>query len=126
MKNKNNINFLIGIIALYSSCVSSTEVSTQRISLLSNDRVSVWKTIIYPNKAQILKMHRHENDRVVVALDDGLLKVTNDKGKVHYLKFKKGMAYFLNKDVPNELHNDENLSGHQVKVIVIELKDIQK
>lgn len=95
---------------------------TTRIPQFSNEQVAIWETIIYPTKNQVLKMHRHEQDRVVVAFDNGLLKITNDKGKVHYLKLKKNKAYYLSKDLPNELHNDENLSSHPIKVLVMELK----
>ncbi|MDR3501079.1 MAG: hypothetical protein P4L79_00675 [Legionella sp.] len=96
--------------------------STQRIPMLANDKVQVWKTLIYPNKEQILAMHRHEHNRVVVALDSGKLKVTNNKGEVHYLELEKDQAYYLHKDVPGELHTDENVSDHPIKVIVVELK----
>jgi hypothetical protein len=41
-------------------------------------------------------MHRHDRDRVVVALTDGILKVKNDKRKVHYLHLiKKDQASTL-------------------------------
>jgi len=96
--------------------------STTRTPQFSNDLVKVWKTVIYNKTNQALPMHRHENDRVVVALTDGLLKITNDKGKTHYLKLEKDKAYFLAKDPINELHNDENLSDHPISVMVIELK----
>ncbi len=95
---------------------------TGRIVQFSNDKVSVWKTVIYPNTSQVLKMHRHEHDRIVVAFTNGLLKITNDKGKVHYLKLQKNKAYYLPKDVPDELHKDQNVSSHPVKVLVVELK----
>jgi len=67
-------------------------------------------------------MHRHEHDRVVVAFSDGLLKITNDKGKVHYLKLEKDKGYYLARDVPGELHSDENMSLRPIKVLVIELR----
>lgn len=94
-----------------------------RITQFTNDQVSVWETIIYPSANQKLKMHRHEHDRVVVALNNGLVKVTNNKNKVHYLKFKKNQAYYLPKDALNELHTDQNMSNQPVKVLVIELKN---
>ncbi|USQ14149.1 hypothetical protein J2N86_02110 [Legionella lytica] len=96
--------------------------STQRIPLLANNKVQVWKTLIYPNKEQSLAMHRHEHNRVLVALNSGKLKVTNNKGEVHYLELEKGQAYYLLKDVPGELHTDENMGEHPIKVIVVELK----
>jgi mannose-6-phosphate isomerase-like protein (cupin superfamily) len=104
-----------------SSLFAQTAV-TKRIEQLDNAKVKVWKTIIYPSKQQTLSMHRHEQDRVVVALTNGTLKIKNDKGKVHYLHLKKGQSYYLTKDTPHELHSDQNVSGHPIEVIVIELK----
>ncbi|WP_058519193.1 hypothetical protein [Legionella parisiensis] len=96
---------------------------TVRIPQLSNEKVSVWTTVIHPNKDQILKMHRHERNRVIVALDSGLIKVVNNKGKEHFLKLEKDKAYYLSKDIPGELHTDENIGKHPIRVVVIELKN---
>jgi hypothetical protein len=96
---------------------------TTRLPQFSNNKVTVWQTTIYPNKTQVLKMHRHEYDRVLVAFDNGTLKITNDKGKTHYLKLVKEQAYYLKKDIAGELHIDENLSRHAIKILVIELKN---
>jgi len=96
---------------------------TTRISQFSNDKTNVWKTIIYPTSTQVLKMHRHDYDRVIVALSNGLLKITNDKGKTHYLKLLKNKAYYLTKDPSHELHQDENMSKHPITVMVIEHKN---
>jgi len=115
--------FLTTLLFFLASNIYAAPPTTTRIAQFSNDKVSVWETIIYPSTTQVLKMHRHEHNRVVVALNGGLLKITNDKGKVHYLKLEKNKAYYLTKDVPNELHNDQNMSPHPIKVLVIELKD---
>ena len=114
------------VIGLFFMCLSSLSfgeaAATHRVQQFQNSKVTVWKTIIYPTKQQTIAMHRHDYDRVVVALTDGTLKVKNDKGKVHYLHLKKDQAYYLKKDVPNELHSDQNVSGHRISVMVIELK----
>lgn len=96
---------------------------TKRIKQLSNNRVNIWKTIIYPNAQHSLPMHRHEYNRVLVALSKGVLKITNNKGEIHYLKLEKDKTYYLTKNIPNELHRDENVSHHPITVLVIELKD---
>ena len=67
-------------------------------------------------------MHRHDYDRVIVALSNGVLKVTNNKGKTHELKLVKNKAYYLSKDPLHELHTDENMTKHPITVMVIELK----
>lgn len=113
-------------IGLALTCVTATSwahsATTKRIPQFENAKVAVWETIIYPSKQQSLSMHRHDRDRVVVALTDGTLKVKNNKGNIHYLRLKKDHSYFLTKDVPHELHSDQNASGHPIKVIVVELK----
>ncbi len=105
-----------------SGLVMAHSQLSQRVPQFSNEKVSVWKTIVYPKAPHILKMHRHEHDRVVIALSNGVLKVTNNKGVTHFLTLKKDTAYFLNKDAPNEFHTDENISHTPIKVMVIELK----
>lgn len=109
------------LLTLFNSTFAET-TTTKRIPQLSNHRVNVWQTIIYPTKLHTLTMHRHDYDRVVVALSSGTLKVTNDKGKIHYLKLEKGKSYYLTKDPANQLHSDENISPNRIKVVVIELK----
>ncbi|KTD33480.1 hypothetical protein Lmor_2031 [Legionella moravica] len=112
---------LIGLLISPLSSLYAEEQATKRIDQFTNSQVKVWQTTIYPSSAKVLPMHRHDHDRVLVALTDGVLKITNNNGAVHYLKLKKDSAYFLTKDVPGELHNDENMSKHPIKVMVVEL-----
>ncbi len=95
--------------------------TTKRIEQFANKQVKVWRTVIYPTSSQSLTLHRHDHNRVLVALTNGLLKITNDKGQVHYLHLIKDKAYYLKKDIPNELHKDENLTQYPIKIMVIEL-----
>ncbi|MDF1683649.1 MAG: hypothetical protein P1U36_03230 [Legionellaceae bacterium] len=97
--------------------------STARTAEFSNEQTNVWKTMIYPKSKQVLSMHRHDYNRVLVALSNGVLKITNNKGDVHYLKLKKNKAYYLPKDPADELHQDENITHHPITVMVIELKN---
>ncbi len=117
------IHCFYAIILLSLSMASHAQsLATKRILQLQNNQVTVWKTIIYPSTQHMLPMHRHEYNRVIVALTDGTLKIKTDKGIVHYLRLKKDSAYYLKKDVPNERHSDQNISGFPIKVMVIELK----
>ena len=119
---KNHIVTLL-ICALLSGINITYAQSTTRISQFSNNRTNVWKTIIYPTATQSLTMHRHDYDRVIVALSNGLLKITNNKGRTHYLKLEKNKAYYLTKDPLHELHKDENMTKRPITVMVIELKN---
>lgn len=95
---------------------------TKRINQLSNDKVNVWESVIYPNKNEALPMHRHDNPRVLVALTDGVLKVTSDKGQSHLLTLKKDKSYYLPPDPQGEMHTDENITRRPIRLILIELK----
>lgn len=111
-------------IVFFSLCLvtSMTYAETKKIPQFSNDKVNVWETVIYPSKQQVLKMHRHDHDRVLIAFDDVTLKIENDKGKSSLLTLKKDKAYYLAKDVPGEMHTDENLGKKPVKFLIIELR----
>jgi len=50
------------------------------------------------------------------------LEIENDQHKIHYLKLQQGHAYFLDKDIPSELHTDKVLGNKPIKVVVVELK----
>ncbi|MCH9689555.1 MAG: hypothetical protein K0U24_01580 [Gammaproteobacteria bacterium] len=117
-------NITLFIFLIFVSAVNIAYAqSTTRITEFSNSKVNVWKTVIHPKSNQVLSMHRHDYDRVLVALSNGLLKITNDKGDIHYLKLKKNRTYYLKKDLPDELHQDENMTKHPIIVVVIELKE---
>jgi hypothetical protein len=119
------MRILFSILLTTSLFIATNTVAaplTERIPQISNDNVNVWEAIIYPGKNQALKMHRHDYNRVIYAFTNGLLKITNDKGQIHFLKLQLGKSYYLPKDLPRELHTDENVTTHPIKVLVIELK----
>jgi len=111
-------------INIIFSMIATTHASsnTVRITEFSNDKVNVWRTTILPGTSQILKMHRHDYNRVLVAFDDGVLKIKNNKGDIHYLNLVKNKAYYLKKDLLDEIHSDENVTDHSISVLVTELK----
>lgn len=123
MIKKSIVTFFIFALMSDIAVVYAQTQSTDRFLQFSNSKTNVWKTIIYPNSNQMLPMHRHDYDRVLVALSNGLLKVTNNKGKTHYLKLEKDQAYYLTKDPLHELHKDENVTNYPIKVMVVELKN---
>jgi len=119
---KYNIGFLVFLLIMVINHTHAQLPASTRTEQFSNNQVKVWKTVIYPNNRQALPMHRHHHDRVVVALTNGVLKITTNSGKTHYLKLEKDKAYYLSKDPKHELHTDENMGHSPVKVMVIELK----
>lgn len=115
--------FIMLLMGLFFASTSNAEpLVTSRIQQFTNDKVNVWETIVYPSSNQALKMHRHEHNRVLVALNDGVLKISDNQGKTHYLKLEKNKAYYLIKDPSGVLHTDENITSYPIRVLVIELK----
>jgi hypothetical protein len=113
--------FIITLSILFY--LGTSFAKTERIPQFSNEKVNVWETIVYPGGEQKLAVHRHDSDRVLIALDDGILKITNNKNETHLFEFSKNKAYFLEKDPPNEMHTDINIADHPVRFMVIELKN---
>lgn len=108
----------LSVILIFSA---KLEAKTNRQPLLKNKNVSVWRTTIYPQKENLLPQHRHTNDRVLIALTDGTLKIKTNKNKTSFLKLESGKAYYLKKDPEGETHSDVNVGKTPVKVIVVDL-----
>lgn len=100
---------------------AASATQTHRIPQFSNKKVTVWETIIYPSETQKLSMHRHDNDRVLIALTDGVLKIKTDKGETKLMQLSKDKAYFLSAEPQGVLHTDENVGKQPIKVIVVNL-----
>lgn len=115
-----SIILALSIFLLHSPTTNAASNQSIRTSILANKEVTIWKTVIYPDEKHILKMHRHDHNRVVVALTKGILKIRTNRGSTRYFKLEKEQAYYLPKDIPGELHTDENISGHPIKVLVME------
>lgn len=111
------------VLAFFAIALQAETTTTKREIEFENKKVKVWRTTIMPKKNAKLTMHRHDHDRVLVALTDGKLKIRNNLGKLHYLILTKGQSYFLEKDAPNEMHSDENITSHPIIVTLIELKN---
>lgn len=109
--------FALMLVALTTTAIANTN----RQPLLQQDNVTVWRTTIAPGKKDVLQMHRHEHDRILVALTDGTLKIVDNHKKMSYLKLVTGNAYYLKKDTDGSTHTDENIGKNPIKVVVINL-----
>lgn len=95
--------------------------ATRREAQFENDQVRVWKTIIAPH--QPLSYHRHDFNRVLIALTDGQLRVMDTSAKeLTTYKWDRGKAYWLAADPPGKTHADANDTNQAIEVIVVELK----
>ena len=110
---------LIGALAV-AVAQQKQAATTQRTPQFENPNVKVWKTLIMPN--QPLSLHRHENGRVIVALQGGALTSKKEKGDSKKVVWETGKAYWLDADPPGELHGDVNETSKPIEVMVVELQ----
>jgi beta-alanine degradation protein BauB len=113
---------LIGALAV-AVAQQKQAATTQRTPQFENPNVKVWKTLIMPN--QPLTLHRHENGRVIVALQGGTLTIKKEKGDSKKVVWETGKAYWLDADPPGELHGDVNETTKPIEVMVVELQKKQ-
>jgi quercetin dioxygenase-like cupin family protein len=97
------------------------QAQSSREPQFDNDRVEVWKSTIQPK--QPLTYHRHDNYRVLVALTDGQLNMTDPSGKIlDTYHLVKGKAMWLSPNPPGQTHADVNPGTKPVEVMMIQLK----
>ena len=116
-------NVLIGLAALLAASVPLTpqEQKTKRVPQFENERVKVWRSIVYPNEP--LSMHRHDHARVIIPVVGGSMKIVQQGGASSTHQWDAGNAYWLTADPPNQLHADVNAGTKPIEVMVVELKD---
>ena len=111
------------VVALAVSLAGSTgqEVpsATRRVPQFENESVRVWRSTIAPS--QPLSLHRHENGRVIVAIQGGTLRIVKESGESRSVTWETGNAYWLPADPPGERHGDVNEGTEPIVVMVVEL-----
>jgi mannose-6-phosphate isomerase-like protein (cupin superfamily) len=124
-EGKRMVNVILVFLATATlatpAWAAAEKQQTVRKDYYSSSRYHVWQTTIYPGHARALKMHRHDYDRMVFVNQGGTLKIVTNDGKSRLLPLKEGEVYFFPKDLPNELHSDENVSKKPIKVVVTEI-----
>ena len=68
-------------------------------------------------------LHDHKMNRVMIYLDAGKMTLTDANGKVDTLNFKAGEALW---SPASGLHTSHNVSGHEVRIVEVELKSKAK
>ena len=83
--------------------------------------MKVWKSVIVPNTP--LTLHRHDHERVIIALQGGTIKILEQSGSIEQHVWETGRAYWLPANAPNTLHADVNAGDKPIEVMVVELKN---
>jgi hypothetical protein len=92
----------------------------QRIPQFDNARAVAWRSVIPPGTESSL--HRHDGQRVVVAIVGGDLKTVSASGETTVNHYVTGNAYFQDPMPAGMMHKDVNDTNTTMELVVIELK----
>jgi heme/copper-type cytochrome/quinol oxidase subunit 1 len=116
--------FILGYLGMphryHAYAQTQTETQTQRIQLLQNDEVKVWRSLVLPNAP--LAMHRHDHGRVIIPLQGGTMNIVDQSGAKEAHVWEAGKAYWLPANPPNTMHVDVNAGDKPIEVVVVELQ----
>jgi beta-alanine degradation protein BauB len=108
------------VLALFAAIRSWTQTQTQRVQLIANDDVKVWRSLVLPNSP--LTMHRHDHPRVIIPLQGGTMNIVDQSGAKEAHVWEAGKAYWLPANPPNTMHADVNAGDKPIEVVVVELQ----
>ena len=108
------------VLALFAALRSQTQTQTQRVQLIENDDVKVWRSLVLPNAP--LAMHRHDHPRVIIPITGGTMNIVDQSGAKEVHIWETGKAYWLPANPPNTMHADVNAGDKPIEVVVVELQ----
>ena len=121
MRNRTTSLLMVAALAFAAGfAAAQVKKATGREPQFDNEEVKVWKSVILPNDP--LPLHRHEHPRVIVALHGGTMKILEETGQSELHRWQTGKAYWLPANPPGTRHQDVNVSGEPVEVMVVELQ----
>ncbi|HFK7189066.1 hypothetical protein [Serratia odorifera] len=123
---------LIMKFSLFLACAlpmvsfAADECKTHRNTFVDNSDYKIWTTVICPR--QPVSKHTHENPRVLIPQDHGVLRVMYadkalGKDNPRDYKLEKGKPVYLDYNQGKGWHTDETLGDNPLTVLVIELKN---
>ena len=92
----------------------------QRIPQFDNARTIAWRSVIPAGTESTL--HRHDRQRVVVAIVGGDLKTVTASGETAVTHYVTGNAYLQEPMPAGVMHKDVNDTSRTIELVVIELK----
>jgi len=114
--------FIVGatIAAAAGFVRAQPRAEMQRIPQFDNARTVAWRSVIPPGTESTL--HRHDRQRVVVAIVGGELKTVTASGETTVTHYVTGNAYLQEPMPAGVMHKDVNDTSRTIELVVIELK----
>jgi hypothetical protein len=111
---------LLCVVSGFSRTGAQTKPEMQRLPQFDNPRAASWTSVIPPHTESTF--HRHDRQRVVVAITSGDLKTITPEGKVTVTRYEAGKSYWFEPMAPGETHKDVNDTDRTITVVTVELK----
>jgi hypothetical protein len=92
----------------------------QRVPQFDNARAVAWRSVIPAGTESTL--HRHDRQRVIVAIAGGDLKTITASGETTVNHYQTGNAYFQEPMPAGVTHKDVNDTSKTIELIVVEFK----
>lgn len=96
------------------------EAVTHHVSQFQNERVKVWKSVIFPNEP--VDFHRHEFGAVIVGLNSGTLNRVYENGETEVFTIDQGCSYWLSPEKEFLMHSDVNVGKRPLEVMIVEMR----
>ncbi|RLV59166.1 hypothetical protein D5018_13575 [Parashewanella curva] len=117
---KLTFTILVILLSSYSGLAfCKASCATQKDQIINKPDVQVWKTQIC--RRGVIDYHTHKNARVIISSENAILKVLYKDGSYELIKLRKGVPKYLSKQEGQKLHEDINVSGHNLDLMVIEV-----
>ena len=116
---RSGLTILLSVLFSFA-CLAHSECKTERKVFFEKPGAKSWQTTIC--KSSYLQFHTHQTARIIIPDQDGKIKVLYKNGSAEIVNLKKGIPSYLPKSEGLKLHKDINLSDHNLRVIVIEIK----
>jgi quercetin dioxygenase-like cupin family protein len=111
-----------GLLVLLFLASQSKGFSAEDTTKIDNELVRV---LVVESAARAKsQLHEHKVNRVMIYLDSGKMTLTDSAGGVEELNFKKDEALWS--PMTKRPHVSENVSGHAVKIVEIEVKSLPR
>lgn len=96
-------------------CDESAEGTATPTVMIDNDRTRVteWR---FAGRGDNTGWHRHAHDYVVVPVQDGVLEITDNDGKITRAQLKTGVPYFRNLGVEHDVANGNDFEFAFIEV----------
>ncbi|MBM7073393.1 hypothetical protein JQC92_15365 [Shewanella sp. 202IG2-18] len=109
---------LFAVLSFQATAHSNCQ--THRHTFFEHQDVKSWKTTLC--ESGHLEYHTHQTARVIIPKQDGTIKIHYQDGTSKIIPLKKDTPSYLPKSEGLKLHQDINLSGHDIELLVVEIK----